>query len=89
MEEQYFVIQASDGDVFIQAMSREALEKSMERDEDGVCEYADTGKEFHFRAQLDNYNVLGNDLGEREILIIKGHIIVPKPVEVVAKFAVE
>ena len=87
MDEQYFVISGSDGDVFIRAKSREKLKEWLEKDEDAEV-YADTGEKVSFRTSLDVFNVLPEDLKIREVLIIKGRIIVPEPAETTTTYRV-
>ena len=87
MDEKYFVISGSDGDVYIQAKSREKLMEWLEDDGDAEV-YVDTGEKVSFRASLDVFNVFPEDLKLREVLIIKGRIVVPEPVETTIKYRV-
>jgi len=82
MEEQYFVITPGEGEASIDAIDRFELEQRLRKHEDGDCYY---GSDLVFKK-----TVLGQgDIaywGDRDILIIKGKVVVPEPVSVVETY---
>ena len=82
MEEQYFVITQSDGDVNIDAITRSELEQRLRKDEDGDCYY---GSNIVFKKNILEHGV-PSYWGDRSVLIIKGKIVVPEPVSVVETY---
>jgi hypothetical protein len=72
---EYIVIVSSDGDVWTEELSREALEKRLSEDYYGSESFS---------------KMLPRDLNERGgVWIIKGEVILPKPVDVVKSWSVE
>ena len=83
-EEMYFVIRNSDGDTQVTSMTKEKLLKRITPDEDGHIYYGND-VEFISLAGLkvnEDTNYWGG------MLIIKGTVCVPKPVEVVREYEV-
>ena len=84
MDESYFVITNSDGDTSIEAITRQELKSRLaaEEGENGNCYY---GKPV-FKGVLPYNDSDPSYWGENEILIIKGHIVVPEPETVVETY---
>ncbi len=76
MKEKYFIIGMSeDGDPFHYIMSKEELEEFLEENSE---------QDFMDEEDLKNYS--DSNYWNDSILIIKGEIIIPEPVEVVTKY---
>lgn len=77
MEEKYFVISNTDGDTYVQEVSKQELEDNLNED------YYGEDVEFLSKTPHDDTNYWGE-----KYLIIKGTVIVPKAKEKVTKFEV-
>jgi len=75
----YFVISNSDGDISVSAYSKEELEEKFND------EYF--GKLPVFVRDLSYINI--NLMGDDNLLIIRGELVVPKAVEVVKRYSLE
>lgn len=73
--EQYFMISNMDGDTFVSAMSKQDLEQMLE--DEAV-------KDF-----LDRVPDSDTNYWEMRPLLIKGTIVVPRPVQIVTKYEVD
>ncbi|MBD3197440.1 MAG: hypothetical protein GF317_20465 [Candidatus Lokiarchaeota archaeon] len=77
--EKYFVISNSDGDTTIREYTKQALLEAIEDNEFGDSE---------FIGSLDSYDADTNYWGEN-IMIIKGEIVSPEPIEQVVKYNIK
>ena len=75
----YFVLTNSDGDIYIQEVDKSVLETRLEQD------YYGSGRHIVGGIAVGG-NLLNERLGDDEILIIKGEIVVPTAKEVAVKF---
>jgi hypothetical protein len=75
---EYFVITASDGEHSIELFSKEELHERINNPD-----YYGSGVEF--LSEVPDMDYMGN----RDILIIKGKIITPRPAEVVKIFEID
>lgn len=81
MKETYFVIRNSDGDTTVREVSKETLLADIESGE-----YGENGRDILTSIPK---NPDTNYWGEFNVLIIKGHIVVPKAETVITKYSIE
>lgn len=79
--EKYYIICNMDGDTNVEEITKEELLKRLQPDEDGNLYYG--CHEFMSKITQTDTNYWGDDL-----LIIKGSIVTPKPIEVVTKYEI-
>ena len=81
-KENYFVITSGEDGISISPMSKEELEKGLKEDDWGKVKFLKQIPEIDKGCWYD-------DEDEPSILIIKGEIIVPKPVKKVTQYEIE
>jgi len=81
----YYIVTNSDGDIRFQkyANASEVIE-AITPDESGDSYYGDVSR-LTFGTNLDNLDYMG----ERELIILKGEVIVPRPKDVVRSFEID
>jgi hypothetical protein len=81
MTEKYYMIRNSDGETFVTEHTNEELLKIITPDKNG---YTDLGDSIKFLDSLVDNDT--NYLGENNLLIIKGQIVTPLPIQITTKF---
>lgn len=82
-DENYFVITSGEDGISISRMSRKELEKSLKDDEWGKVKF------LKHLPSIDKGCFQDNDEDEPSTLIIKGEIVIPKPVTKVTEYEIQ
>ncbi len=83
MDKKYFILHSGEDGVSVEHVSEKDMLAAITPNEDGCTDY---GEQVNFLTEMPS-EFKGNwEADQNSILIIKGEIVIPKPIKVVTKF---